>query len=108
LETINQRGQMLISGLGEILTDAGIPYAVTGVPAMFGMILGTDEPPVDFRAYLEGDAGLYERIALGMSKRGVQPDSDGREPWFLSYSHSEKDISDTLTAFEEAVKAAKR
>jgi glutamate-1-semialdehyde aminotransferase len=42
-----------------------------------------------------------------LSKRGVQPDADGREPWFLSYSHSEKDVSDTLTAFEDAVKEAK-
>jgi len=107
LETINQRGQMLISGLGEILTDAGIPFAVMGVPSMFGMILGKDEPASDFRVYLEGDAGLYERISMGLSQRGVQPDADGREPWFLSFSHSEQDISDTLTAFEDAVKEAK-
>jgi len=107
LERINQRGQMLISGLGEILTDAGIPFAVMGVPSMFGMILGTDEPASDFREYLEGDAGLYERISMGLSQRGVQPDADGREPWFLSFSHSEQDISDTLAAFEDAVKEAK-
>jgi glutamate-1-semialdehyde 2,1-aminomutase len=107
LETINQRGQMLISGLGEILTDAGIPYAVMGAPTVFGMILGTDEPPTDFRSYLEGDADLYERIALELSRRGVQPDADGREPWFVSYSHSEQNVSETLTAFEEAVKEAK-
>jgi glutamate-1-semialdehyde 2,1-aminomutase len=107
LETINQRGQMLISGLGEILTDAGIPNAAMGVPAMFGLILGTDEPASDFRTYTDGDAALYEHIALGLSRRGVQPDADGREPWFLSYSHSEHDISETLTAFEDAVKEAK-
>jgi len=107
LETINQRGQMLISGLGEVLTDAGIPFAMMGLPSMFGFILGTDEPATDFRAYLEGDAALYERIALGLSRRGVQPDADGREPWFLCYSHSEQDISETLTAFEDAVREAK-
>jgi glutamate-1-semialdehyde 2,1-aminomutase len=107
LETINQRGQMLISGLGEILTDAGIPYAVMGVPGMFGMILGKDKPAADFRAYQEGDAALYERIAMGLNRRGVQPDADGREPWFVSFSHSEQDVSDTLTAFEDAVKEAK-
>src|SRR3990170_4429434 len=107
-ETINQRGQMLVSGLGEVLTDAGIPHAFMGVPSMFGFILGTDEPATDFRSYLEGDAGLYERIALGLSRRGVQRDADGREPWFLSYSHSEQDVSETLTAFEDAVKEAKR
>jgi glutamate-1-semialdehyde 2,1-aminomutase len=107
LETINQRGQMLISGLGEILTDAGITHAVMGVPTMFGLILGTSKPATDFRDYLEGDAGLYEKIALGLNRRGVQPDADGREPWFMSYSHSEQDVSETLTVFEDAVKEAK-
>ena len=40
--------------------------------------------------------------------RGAQPDSDGREPWFLCYSLSEQDVADTLTMFEDAVKAAQK
>jgi hypothetical protein len=39
--------------------------------------------------------------------RGVMPDADGREPWFLCYSHGEQDITDSLTVFEEAVRAVK-
>jgi len=38
----------------------------------------------------------------------VMPDHDAREPWFLCYSHSDKDIDDTLTAFRDAVKASKK
>ena len=49
----------------------------------------------------------YERIAMALIDRGVMPDSDGREPWFLCFSHDEEVIADTLTAFEEAVKVAK-
>jgi len=44
---------------------------------------------------------------MALIERGVMPDSDGREPWFLCYSHSEEDIAETLAAFEEAVKDAK-
>ncbi len=105
--TINQRGQQLMSGMGEILTDAGIPHAFSGVPSLFGILLGIEEVPTDFRAYLEGDADLYEAIAMELIERGVMPDSDGREPWFLCYTLSEQDVADTLTAFEEAVKVAK-
>jgi glutamate-1-semialdehyde 2,1-aminomutase len=105
IETINQRGKMLMSGLGEILFDASIPHAVLGLPPMFGIILGTDEEPSDFRGYLGGDGGLYEKIVLELIARGAQPDGDGREPWFLCYSHSEQDVADTLTMFEDAVKA---
>jgi glutamate-1-semialdehyde 2,1-aminomutase len=108
LESINKMGQLLMNGFGEILADADVPGVVTGVPAMFGILLGTDQTPRDFRDYVAGNAELYERMAMGLIRRGVQPDSDGREPWFLSYSHSEGDIADTLTAFEEALKEAKK
>ncbi len=107
LETIEARGKTLMTGIGDVLTEAGIPHVVTGVPSMFGIFLGKDEEPRDFREYLAGDGELYEAISLGLSKRGVQPDADGREPWFLCYSLSESDVAETLNAFNDAVKEAK-
>ena len=107
LETIDERGKMLMSGIGDILTEAGIPHVVTGVPSMFGIFLGKDEEPQDFRDYLAGDGELYEAISMGLNTRGVQPDADGREPWFLCYSLSEADVSETLNAFNDSVKEAK-
>jgi glutamate-1-semialdehyde 2,1-aminomutase len=107
LETINQRGKMLMTGIGEILTEAGIPHVVTGVPSMFGIFLGKDQEPKDFRDYLAGDGELYEEIGMGLIRRGVQPDADGREPWFLCYSLSEEDVNETLNVFNDAVKEAK-
>ncbi len=107
LETINRRGKMLMSGLDEILSDADITHVVLGLPPMFGIILGTDEEPGDFRGYLGGDAALYEKIVMELIARGAQPDADGREPWFMCYSHSEQDVADTLTMFEDAVRAVK-
>lgn len=107
LETINQRGTALMTGIADILTEAGIPHAVTGVPSMFGIFLGKDQEPHDFRDYLAGDGELYEAIGMGLNQRGIQPDSDGREPWFLCYSLSEADVDETLNAFNDAVKDAK-
>jgi len=108
IETIFRRGRQLMDGIGEILTRAGIPHFVTGLPPMFSFVLGTDEEPTDFRAYCEGDDSLHERLVVALMELGVMPDGDGREPWFLSYSHSEQDIAETLTAFEEAVNVTKR
>jgi glutamate-1-semialdehyde 2,1-aminomutase len=108
IETIFQRGQRLMDGIHEILTRAGIPHHMTGLPPMMGFILGTDEEPTDFRAYCAGDDALYERLAMALIERGVMPDCDGREPWFLCYSHGEQEIADTLTVFEEAVRTVKR
>jgi glutamate-1-semialdehyde 2,1-aminomutase len=107
LETINQRGKALMSGIGDILTEQDIPHVVTGVPSMFGIFLGKDEEPRDFRDYLDGDGELYEAIGMGLNRRGVQPDSDGREPWFLCYALSQEDVDETLNIFNDAVKEAK-
>lgn len=108
VETINQRGQALMRGIDDILTEADIPHVVTGVPSMFGMLLGTEEVPQDFRDYTAGDGRLYEEIGMELAQRGVLPDSDGREPWFLCYALSEEDVAETLNIFNDAVKAAKK
>jgi glutamate-1-semialdehyde 2,1-aminomutase len=108
VETVFRRGKRLMDGIHQILTDVGIPHHMTGLPPIFSFILGVDEGPTDFRAYLRGDAALYERLAMALIERGVMPDSDGREPWFLSYSHTEEVIDETLTVFEEVVKDVAR
>ena len=107
IATINQRGRKLMDGLSEVLTEAGIPHVVTGVPSMFSMFLGSDQEPHDFRDYLQGDGELYEKIAMNLIHHGAMPDSDGREPWFLCYSLSDQDVDDTLNMFNDAVKEAK-
>jgi glutamate-1-semialdehyde 2,1-aminomutase len=107
LETINKRGVALRSGIAEILTEADIPYALPGVPSMFGIILGVEQEPQDFREYFKGDGELYEKLVLELIQRGVQPDGDAREPWFLCHALSEEDVNETLNIFNDSLKAAK-
>lgn len=107
LETIAKRGKALMAGIGEILTEADMPHSVIGVPSMFGIVIGTDQEPHDFRAYFKGKGGLYEQLAIELIQRGVQPDGDSREPWFLCYALSEADVDETLNVFNDAVKAVK-
>jgi glutamate-1-semialdehyde 2,1-aminomutase len=107
IETINNRGNALMSGIGEILTEADVPHVVIGAPSMFGVILGTDQEPHDFRDYFKGDGELYENLAYELIHRGVQPDGDAREPWFLCAALSEADVAETLNIFNDSVKAVK-
>ena len=108
IETINKRGTALMEGLGEILTEQDIPHVVTGVPSMLSLLLGSYEKPRTFRDYLKTDMDLYEEISMELIKRGVQPDSDGREPWFLCSALSEEDVAETLNVFNDSVKAVKK
>lgn len=107
IETIYERGQRLMEGIHGILDRAGIQHCMTGLPPMFSFILGVDRPPMDFRDYCSGDDKLYEKLITALIEEGAFPDSDGREPWFLCYSHTDEIIDETLEMFERAVKTIK-
>lgn len=107
LKTIEERGQRLMDGLGQILTEEGLVHCMNGYPAMFTYAIGV-EKVTNQRTWNESDHGLYLDIVDALIERGVMPDHDAREPWFLCYAHSDKDIDDTLTAFRESVKACKK
>ena len=108
IETINKRGKALMDGLGEILTEQDIPHVVTGVPSMFGLLLGSEEEPRTYRDYLNSEMGFYGRIGMELIRHGIMPDADGREPWFLCSALSEEDVSETLNKYNDAVKAVKK
>jgi glutamate-1-semialdehyde 2,1-aminomutase len=108
IERVFASGEKLKNGIDEILTRHGIPHVMTGLPPMFGYALGTTVPPKDLRDYDKQDADLYERISLAMIERGVMPETDGKEPWFICAAHTEAIIDETLTVFDEAVRAVKK
>lgn len=108
IKKIFTRGKTLMGGIDDLLTAADIPHHMTGLPSIFGFILGVENPPKDFRDYCSGDAELYEELVFELIRRGVMPDSDGREPWFLCYGHDENIINETLSIFEDSIKAIRK
>ncbi len=108
IETINQRGQALMKGFDEILTEQDIPHVVTGIPPMFSLLLGISEMPHEYRDYIKGDGEMYTDLAYELIRRGVMPDAEGREPWFLCSSLSEADVAETLNVFNDSVIAVKK
>ena len=45
-------------------------------------------------------------VAAGLIARGVMPEPDSREPWFICEALSDQDIAETATALEASVRAA--
>ncbi len=111
-EVINQRGARLMSGIHQLLEQYGVPHAVTGVPAMFGVHIGHTPGlpiPTDYRSMSRfADESLSHRITAALHQRGILPDIDFQEPWFLCYSHSEADIDETLEKYEDALREVLR
>jgi glutamate-1-semialdehyde 2,1-aminomutase len=107
LKTIEKRGRRLMDGLKEIFEDNGIPVAMTGYPAMFSFCLGLETVTCQ-RDWSESDRELYLKLVELAIARGVMPDHDAREPWFLCYAHSDADIDETLNVYAEIVKETKK
>ncbi|MBL8078716.1 MAG: aspartate aminotransferase family protein [Anaerolineales bacterium] len=107
LKTIEKRGQRLMEGLKEIFDENDIPSVFTGYPAMFSFSLNTDSVTCQ-RDWSQSDHELYIKLADKAIARGVMPDRDAREPWFLCYEHSDADIDETLNVYAEAAKEIKR
>ena len=107
LETIAQRGVRLMQGLRQLFHDEGIPVVFSGYPAMFSFAIGV-EKVTNQRDWNESDKDFYLRIIDAAIERGVMPDHDPREPWFLCYDHSDEMIDKTLSVMQEAIRIAKK
>jgi glutamate-1-semialdehyde 2,1-aminomutase len=106
IETINARGGRLKQGLQEIFEDNSLPVVFNGYPGMFSFALGIESVTCQ-RDWAASDRDYYLRLAEAAMERGVMPDYDAREPWFLCYSHSEQDIDRTLEVYSEIVKSVR-
>jgi len=106
LETIFQRGRQLQRGLREIFEGNGIPAIVTEHPAMFGVIFA-ETMPRDQREWEKTEKALLQKIVVAAQDRGISKHEVIREPYFLSYSHSEADIDETLNVMADVVREAK-
>ena len=106
LKTIEKRGQRLMDGLKDILEENDIPVVMTGYPAMFSFCLGVDTVASQ-RDWANSDQEMYLKLADKAIERGVMPDHDAREPWFMCYEHSDTDIDETLNIYAEIVKEVK-
>jgi glutamate-1-semialdehyde 2,1-aminomutase len=107
LETIAQLGKRLKAGIKKVFEDADIPVSVNGYPAMFSFATGV-EKVTGQRDWDESEKEYYLRLVEAAIERGVMPDHDPREPWFLCYSHTEADIDQTLNVWEDIVKVVRR
>lgn len=107
LQTIAQRGQRLMDGLKQIFSEAGIQACFNGYPAMFSYAIGVDEVH-DQRSWNASEKEYYLALIEAAIERGVMPDHDPREPWFLCYAHDDTLIDETLNVMRDVVKEVKR
>ena len=100
--TIGRRGTRLMNGIHATLNRHGIANVISGVPQCFGVLVGAEQMPHDYRELHNSvDHALSRKINKGLRDRGVLPDPDFQEPWFLCYALSDEDIDETLNVLDD-------
>lgn len=107
LRTIEQRGRRLMDGLKGIFDEAGIPNCFNGFPAMFSFAIGKEKLN-NQREWNDTEKEYYLRLIEAAIERGVMPDHDPQEPWFLCFAHGDGEIDQTLEVMREVVRTVER
>ena len=103
---INQMGLKLANGMSEIAKNLGLKACVNQVGSIACQFLGI-ETADNYQSVKNADTGLYARYFREMLAEGVYLAPSQFEAMFVSFSHTEKDIDETLEKAEKVFKKIK-
>jgi len=95
-ENLTIKVKSLSLGLRSVAQNANIPLATQGVGGMFGFFFTDAERVQSFEESMACDADRFNRFFHGMLEKGVYLAPSSFEAGFVSCTHSENDIADTL------------
>ena len=99
LETL---GRHFAEGLRQIMTEKGLPHRVNQVGSMFCLYF-LDEEIVNVETVQKQDFTLFKRLFWDVLDQGIYLAPSPYETGFLSLSHTEADLDETLTAVQSAL-----
>ncbi len=99
-ESLEVRGEQLMSGLAEAAAAAGVSVQHGRVGTMFGLFFA-DEPVIDWDTAARSDTDRFAVYFRGMLERGVYLAPSQFEVGFLSVAHGEAEIEATVAAAGE-------
>jgi glutamate-1-semialdehyde 2,1-aminomutase len=100
-ERMHALGRRLKQALQSICDAAGVPARVVGEGVLFEIYF-TDEDITDYRSTLKADKARLTRFVALLRERGV---FRGASKFYLSIVHDERDVKETIQAFESAIAA---
>jgi len=96
-ETLNDKARSLCEGLKSAAKDAGIALTTNQVGGMFGFFF-TDQRVSGFEQVTACDAERFKAFFHHMLDQGVYLAPSAFEAGFISITHSDQDIADTVQA----------
>lgn len=99
---LDQLGHHFETGLRSLMNQKGIPHRINRVGSMFCLFF-TDREIINVDDVMKQDLDLFKKFFWACLDKGVYIAPSPYETGFLSLAHTEADIDDTLTVFEEAL-----
>lgn len=99
---LEQLGAHFEQGLRALMNEKGIPHRINRVGSMFCLFF-TDREIINVDDVMKQDLELFKKFFWACLDRGVYIAPSPYETGFISLAHSEADLDDTLTVFEQAL-----
>jgi glutamate-1-semialdehyde 2,1-aminomutase len=101
---LEQLGAHFEAGLRSLLDAKGMPYRFNRTGSMFCLFF-TDREIVNVNDVMKQDLELFKKFFWGCLDKGIYLAPSPYETGFLSLAHTEADLDDTLTVFDEVLTA---
>ena len=99
---LEQLGAHFEAGLRTLMEAKGIPYRLNRTGSMFCLFF-TDREIVNVDDVMKQDLDLFRKFFWGCLDKGIYIAPSPYETGFLSLAHTEADLDDTLTVFDEVL-----
>lgn len=97
---LEEKGERLYGGMEALIKEKGLPYRVNHI-ASLGSLFFTDQEVVDYTSAKTADTSAFSDYFKGMLSRGVHMAPSQFEAMFLSMSHTDQVIDQTLYAMRD-------
>ena len=101
---LEQLGAHFEAGLRSLMDAKGIPYRFNRTGSMFCLFF-TDREIVNVNDVMKQDLELFKKFFWGCLDKGIYLAPSPYETGFLSLAHTEADLDDTLTVFDDVLTA---
>ena len=99
---LEQLGAHFEAGLRTLMEAKGIPYRLNRTGSMFCLFF-TDREIVNVDDVMKQDLERFKKFFWGCLDKGIYLAPSPYETGFLSLAHTEADLDDTLTVFDEVL-----
>ncbi len=100
---LEELGQRLELGLDQVAKESGLPYQIARVGSMWTLFFNRD-PVINYDVAKRCDTGRFAAFFWAMMDRGVYLPCSQFESAFISVTHTEELIDQTITAAREALR----